>query len=61
MPGSRQAKSVEVVCWELVLEFWSEVHSSTIPSTRNQLVEPVLVEPLLAPLQRAPGAVVLNK
>ena len=66
MTVSRQVKSVAVVCWQQVLEFQSEVHCSTIPSTTNRLVEqvllePVLVVPLLAPLPGALGAVLLNK
>ena len=60
MPCSRKARSVAVVCWQGVLEFQSEVHSSTIPRTRSRLVEPVLVEPVLLP-PPPPGAVVLNK
>ena len=35
-------------------------HRSTIPKTRNRLVEPVLIEPVLLPPPQ-PGAVVLNK
>ena len=59
MPGSHQARSVGLRGCSLlqhVHKFQSEVHSLTIPRTRDQLVELVL-----APLQGVPGAGVLNK
>ena len=55
MPSSLQARSVAVVCWHGVLQIKSNVGCLTIPrTTRDRLVEPVL-----APLQWAPGAVQL--
>ena len=55
MPSFLQARSVAVVCWQGILQIQSNVGCSTIPrTTRDRLVEPVL-----ALLQWAPGAVEL--